>query len=257
MKQLKSFLFVIFYLGSCLLYGEEIKLKERYKVGLCIVATGRYDTYAEKLIASARKYFCQEHDVTYFVFTDGNISEAKDVIKVFQKRIGWPFDTLKRFHIYYENRHLFSEMDYLFATDADMLFYSPVGSEILGKRVATQHPGFVDKRGSYEYRKRSAACVGPNEGKHYFAGGFYGGIREEFFKLLEETIFQIDSDLQHNFIAVWHDESHLNRYFINHEPTLILSPSYCYWEEVDMPYEKKLVAVFKNHEELRERISKR
>ncbi len=44
-------------------------------------------------------------------------------------------------------------MDYLFATDADMRFVGPVGDEILAKLVATQHPGFVGKRGVMKREK--------------------------------------------------------------------------------------------------------
>ena len=31
---------------------------------------------------------------------------------------------------------------------------------------------------------------------------------------------------EHRYIAVWHDESHLNRYLIDHPPTKLLSPEY-------------------------------
>lgn len=222
-----------------------------YNVGLCIVATGRYDVYAQRVIESARKHFCKNHKVTYFVFTDGTITDAPDVVKIFQKRVGWPYDTLMRFSMYAQHKAELANMDYIFATDADMLFVADVGDEILSARVATQHPGFVGKRGSYETNKKSTACVKANEGRYYFAGGFYGGSRDEFFKLVEKTTRNIQKDLAKQFIAVWHDESHLNRYFIDHKPSLILTPSYCYPEDWKLPYEPKLLALNKNHAEMR------
>jgi histo-blood group ABO system transferase len=61
----------------------------------------------------------------------------------------------------------------------------------------------------------------------------------------------IKIDFEKNFIAVWHDESHLNRYMIDNTPTKILTPSYCYPENMYLPYHKKLLALDKNHKELR------
>jgi len=80
-----------------------------------------------------------------------------------------------RYKIYYDNWQKLAEQDYLFACDADMLFVNSVGDEILGQRVATLHPGFLDKRGSYETNPRSKAYISILEGTQYFAGGFYGG----------------------------------------------------------------------------------
>ncbi len=40
------------------------------KVGLCVVATGKYDSYAQDMIASARTFFLKGYDVIYFVFSD-------------------------------------------------------------------------------------------------------------------------------------------------------------------------------------------
>jgi histo-blood group ABO system transferase len=226
-------------------------LTARYKVGLCIMATGRYDVYANKFIASARKYFCPQQEVTYFVFSDGHIDEAPDVKHIYQKRLGWPHDTLMRFAVYAQHEFEMREMDYIFASDADMLFVDYVGDEILGSLVGTQHPGYVDKRGTYEINPISTACIRRWEGERYYAGGFYGGSREEFFKLVKFLSEQIEIDAQKNFIAVWHDESHLNRYFVDHRPTVVLSPSYCYPESWTLPYAKKLLALDKNHKEMR------
>ncbi len=227
------------------------------KVALCVMATGKYLSYAETMIRSAKKYFCPGHDVTYFVFTDdssvfdGKRALESNTIYAFQKRLGWPYDTMLRFHVYYGQRDRLKNMDYVYATDADMLFVDTVGDEIFSERVATQHPGFVGKRGTYEFNPISTACVRFNEGQHYFAGGFYGGRAHEFLKLIKTCIDNVDKDLHKSFIAVWHDESHLNRYFIDNAPTKILSPSYCYPERWNLPYERRLLALDKNHVEMR------
>ena len=149
------------------------------------------------------------------------------------------------------------KQDYLFATDADMLFVDKIGDEILGERVATLHPGFAPgskyprSQGAYETNPISKAYVQNGEGKPYFAGGFYGGTAEEMLRIAEINTVHIYQDLQKNVIAIWHDESHWNRYCIDNPPTIILSPSYCYPENWDMPYPKKLLALDKNHGEIR------
>ena len=219
-------------------------------VGLLIVATGKYIQFVPPLIASAKKHFCNNHRVSYFVFTDQPFETSENVYRIEQPRLGWPYDTMQRYHVYYKNKDLFRDQDYLFATDADMLFVGNVGDEILGELVATQHPGFVGKRGSYETNRRSLAYVAKFEGSQYFAGGFYGGTKNAVLKIFETNIRNIDSDLARGIIAVWHDESHWNRYCIDHPPTVILNPSYCYPESWTLPYPKKLLALDKNHAEL-------
>src|SRR5205085_1200868 len=125
---MKRFFLVLAFFGWIQIGGAEPK-----NVGLCIVATGKYDTYAQKLIESARIYFCKNQKVKFFVFTDGHIDEAPDTVVVPQERLGWPYDTLRRFHIYESHQDMFKEMDYLFASDADMLFFGPVGDEVLSE----------------------------------------------------------------------------------------------------------------------------
>lgn len=222
-----------------------------YKVGLCVVATGQYIQFVKPLLDSADKYFCTNHEVTYFIFTDGQPPESPKIVRVEQQRLGWPYDTMMRCAMYEEHKELLQEMDYIFAIDADMLFVNTMGDEILSDRVATQHPGFVGRRGSYETRPQSRAYVAPHEGVCYFAGGVHGGSMVEFLKLVQSMHENIQADLARGIIAVWHDESHLNRYFINNPPTCILSPSYCYPERWNLPYIKRLLALDKNHAQMR------
>ncbi len=227
-------------------------LGEAANIGLLVVATGRYIQFVPPLLESADRCFLKNHKVTYFVFTDQEPVFHPHAIYSFQERLGWPFDTMHRYHVYYKHRELFDEQDYLFAIDADMLFVDAVGDEILGERVATLHPGFVGQRGSYETHPYSCAYIGPEEGSRYFAGGFYGGTREAFLHVLKTNISKIDQDASRGVIAVWHDESHWNRYCIDYPPTVVLSPSYCYPEDWSIPYSKKLLALNKDHAKMRE-----
>lgn len=220
-------------------------------VGLLVVATGKYIKFVPQLLDSADTFFCNKHNVTYYVFTDCANFERENTVVLPHERLGWPNDTLRRFDVYLKYENEYQNQDYLFAIDADMLFVGSVGDEILHERVATIHPGFYNKRGSYENNPLSLAYVGPNEGKHYIAGGFYGGKKSEFIELLKTIIPKIDMDLTNGIIAIWHDESHLNRYYIDNPPSIFLSPAYCYPESWKLPFKKKLLALDKNHSEYR------
>jgi histo-blood group ABO system transferase len=221
---------------------------ETHKIGLLTVATGKYLQFIPPLISSARTHFCKNHEVTFFVFTDGCLDEAKDLVVLPHKRYGWPLDTLFRYLAYWNHRQDLASMDYLFACDADMLFVNEVGDEILSNRVGTLNPGYVGRRGDYEVRPQSTAYVGPHEGEFYFAGGFYGGKCTSFFDMLSNLLNLASIDLNKGIIAVWHDESYLNRYFIDHKPSLVLPRAYCA-RPFDQP--QKLIALDKDHAALR------
>lgn len=250
---------ISFFLISSNLFAE--------KVGLLIVATGKYDRFVDPLIRSARQHFCTNHEVTYYVFSDGNIPQADDIVQVYQKRLGWPYDTLMRNSIYHNHRDVFASEDYLFALDADMLFVDAVGAEIFGERVATMHPGYATTGAKFpfETNKKSRAYM-PKKANvnHYFAGGFFGGSQAGFRHIVEETTNRVLEDLHNGVIAIWHDESQWNRYCYDYKPNVVLTPSYCYASLAEMGYPKKvcesfdrqfprkLLALTKDHKECRE-----
>lgn len=222
------------------------------KVGLLLIATGKYDRFVQPLLDSVDKYFLKEHEVHKFLFTDSSKFKQTDHLHIIPKKHEpFPAPTLKRYETFVNYKEELLKMDYLFYCDVDMLFVDEVGDEILSERVATIHPGFLGGRGTPETRPESKAYIASGESMSYYAGGFNGGTAKEFLKMAELLSSNIKEDLSKNIIAIWHDESHMNRYFINNPPTKQLSPSYCYPESWKLPFKKRLLALDKDHQEVR------
>lgn len=242
----KWYILLIILVVCCLprLFQSQVQQpsQDKRRVGLCVMATGKYIQYVPKLLDSADNYFLKDHEVTYFVFTDSPF-EHQHAKTIYQKQLGWPYDSMMRFHTYLKHADLFANLDYIYAIDADMGFAGTVGDEILSDRVATVLSVHLFKaQKPYESNPLSTAYVHVNEGGQYYAGAFYGGSRDEFIRLLRKTTEQINIDLARGYIAWANDESHINRYFVDNKPTLELSPSYCHFEHWQSPFEKKIIA---------------
>lgn len=225
------------------------------KLGLLIIATNKYVEFLQQLISSADSYFFNESqiEIEYIVFTNKkiNIESNRKINFIDVEHYPWPWMTLGRYKIFDNNKEFLKEFDYLFYSDVDMKFVDAVNEEILEERVATLHPGYFGMRGTPETNPESLACIYPHEPMCYFAGGFNGGSATQFLKMSNELSSNIEKDLKQGIIAVWHDESHLNRYMVTNPPTKILTPSYCYGESMNIPFPKKLLALNKNHHEFR------
>jgi histo-blood group ABO system transferase len=227
------------------------------KIGLLIIATKKYFEFVQPLITSADEFFLKNHEVVYYVFTDklenrlGSLVSNRKIEYIETEHKEWPWMTLGRYELFSKHKEKLKSNDYLYYIDADMLIVDTVGDEILGNLVATQHPGYYNRRGTPETRPESTAYVAPFEEMQYFAGGFNGGTAMMYLCMAENNAHWINYDFSRGIIAIWHDESHLNRYLIDNPPDKILSPSYCYGENMIIPFSPKIIALNKNHKEYR------
>ena len=223
------------------------------KIGLILISTNKYKIFVKPLIESARNFFLNNHEVTYYLFTDSDEFNdlGDDVVINKIEHLEWPMITLYRYKTFVKHKDILSTEDYLFYCDIDMRFVADVGDEILGDSVATIHPGFLGGRGTPETKPQSTAYIHPNDELVYYAGGFNGGSSSNFLEMSEQIDKNIDIDSNNGIIAIWHDESHLNKFFTKNKPTTILSPSYCYPESWNLNYTKKLLALDKDHESIR------
>lgn len=196
---------------------------------LVTIANGPlYREYAKRMLASARKYF---PEFMPFVWTDAHDDfERAHVYPSSPDRRGYPNSTLYRYHEFLRARQLLAEFDQIFYLDADMEWVAPAGDIFSDGITATRHPGFFvnNQSGSPEHREQSQAYLSGN--RFYYCGGFNGGNTHAYLDMAQTIVNAIDYDLRQGIVAVWHDESHMNRYLHHNPPAKVLSPSYCFPE---------------------------
>ncbi|XP_034872440.1 histo-blood group ABO system transferase 2-like [Mirounga leonina] len=151
--------------------------------------------------------------------------------------------------------HFLSEVDYLVCTEVDMKFRDHVSMEILSPLFGTLHPGFYQaarKDFSYEHWPQSQVHIPRDKGDFYYMRTFFGGSVVEVHRLTLACHQAMGVNLATGIEAVWHNESHLNRYLLDHKPIKVLSPEDP-WDPQLLgwhPIMKKLrfMAVPKNHQ---------
>lgn len=157
-----------------------------------------------------------------------------------------------------------AEFDFIFFFNANAQFVADIEArEILPDLkndhglVSVLHPGYYLKeikclpyekvqRESTAYissKRLSLRNVGDRLSlikTHYFQGCLSGGTASRYIKLIEQLRDNVQTDLNNEIIAVWHDESHLNKYLMTHR-CKILSPAYAYPEGWTMPFSPKIL----------------
>ena len=255
---------------------------KRRKVAVCFVATGKYREFLPMVTLSCVKRFLKPHLLEFFIFTDAPAAIPEDFYgcqnRVYTiERQGFPGDTLYRYHYMLKAEKALQEMDYFYYMDVDYWVCNvPEENKLLcNGLVATSHlhnlhikdSSTALHRGSPDTNPASTACIRPDERMNcYFSGGFQGGTSSAFLQACHTLKQRIDTDDQNGVMALWHDESHWNRYLLDYPPAEILTSAYVFPEPCLEPgnttnnckrlREKKLypimVAIEKNHKLFRE-----
>ena len=223
------------------------------KICVITIATGRYIQFVEKLLESIENNFLVGHDISCLLFTDNDLEEASDNIKVSKiEHKTWPEPALKKYNYIYSEQEYLKQFDYTYLFDADVYFVDKVADEVLEDLVGVIHPYKVLEDKSvypYEARKESTAYVPDVDRSKYYAAAFAGGKSDKFLEMAKTISERVSEDEKNGIVAVWHDESHLNKYF-NENPPKDLSPSYMFPEELvnnpNYPWKPKLIAVNKD-----------
>jgi len=196
------------------------------KIGLLLIATGKYDQYVKLLLESIEKHFFREQEIRVFLFTDKDkIPTSTNRVKVITIQIPhqpWPFPTLYRYKYFTDWSQQIREQqcDMLFYCDVDALFIKDFGQENLlpansvtkNYLVAVAHCGFSEGGwGSNNVHPESRAYLPITLRRpSYCMGGFQGGTTEEYLSACYQLANNIADDMSRGIMAEWHDESHWN-----------------------------------------------
>ncbi|XP_024151991.2 N-acetyllactosaminide alpha-1,3-galactosyltransferase [Oryzias melastigma] len=209
-------------------------------VALTVFAVGRYlDAYLDTFLTSAEKHFMVGLPVTFYVFTDQpekvpNITLAPQrhvkVIKV-ERYSRWQDISMMRMKIISEliEKELRHNFNYVFCLDVDQEFKERFGSEALGESVAVLHIYYYKlpkKYYTYDRNPKSKAYM--EKGDYYYHAAVFGGSCDKVKALADYCYLNTMEDKLNNVEALWHDESHLNKYFWLNKPSKILSSEYCF-----------------------------
>ena len=236
----------------------------RLRIGILTVCTGRYCQHLERHLVSVLSNFLPDHGRFCYIFTD-QVAAAREIVarlggaensgvsQDFSAMVvpiagrGFPADTLYRYHYFLlQESHVQTTTDAVFYLDVDLLVTERIRAfEVMPSRqhplVAVRHM-LQDGRGTPETRAQSRAQIPAHALRRcYFAGGFVGGRTPEFVAMAGSIAQAIDTDDAREVVAVWHDESHLNRYLADHAWAVrVLSPAYLYPEGYPIPYQPRI-----------------
>jgi hypothetical protein len=231
------------------------------KVAIVFIGTSKYLDFLPQYYEKIHDNFLPNTQKTFLVFTDGEGNFPDDIKVYHQEHLKWPYITLHRFKIINNAREEILKHDWLIFLDADTL----VVDKVFEYQFFTDkplfgvwHPGHYMQLyphnqfpGSFETNIKSLAYVDVEKvcPPIYYQGCLWGGKIPEVLDMIDELENNVDKDLENNVIAVWHDESHLNRYFIEHsEKVNTLGSEYAYPEAFDScNFEPKIMHLAKDN----------
>jgi len=228
-------------------------LQKTLRISILYICTGKYTIFWEKFYNSCENYFLPNTEKHYFVFTDGQININNERIhRIDQKNLGWPGNTLYRFKMFLGICEQLSVFDYIFFFNANCEFMEFIGDEFLPSEkeeiIVVQHPGFFKNKPdelTYDRNPKSLAYIPFGQGSYYICGGINGGLSKPYMELISSLNNAVIEDDKNGIVALWHDESHINKYILTH-PHKLLSPAYCYPEGWDIPFNKIILVRDKN-----------
>ena len=216
-----------------------------------ITATGKYIQYFTDLYEDLVRCLAFFDEIEVILLTDQSFSRQDSLtdkrirIKKFNVSYGdWVSATLFRYAAIVEYASSITSSK-IFWIDADMRIINPqrFSNEIIAVTSITfaKHPGFIFlakdpkskkiqtvsllniflpliflhrhfSKGTWEENQSSSAYVPPRKRKVYVHGAFFGGPVEDLLKMCETLANCVQTDLDQNYVAIWHDESHLNRF---------------------------------------------
>lgn len=209
-------------------------MKNQVKIGIIYIAIGIYEEFWKEFYPTCECFFCPDADKGYEVFTDSprlKEMKLKNVVThpVENRGFIWNVSAKSEF-ICSISQTIRQKYDYIFYMNGNYKFIELIR---LSEVLPTVENDFLTALSFNRYKivpvemlpyDRNPNChayMQIGAGTRYYQGGFYGGRTEEVIKLSEWCMKSIQEDLNNRIIALWHDESYLNKYLSNYNPRIL------------------------------------
>lgn len=220
------------------------------RAAIIYLCMGSYKIFWEDFYSSAEKYFLPAIEKSYFVFTEADEllqMNIKRVYTYYQKKTGWPYDTLLRFDLITRIQDILESYDLIYFCNANLLFLDRFAENVMDVQkmvYLTCVPENIKSEGFPLERNPKSKAYVPFEREclHYVQGGFFGGPSKEFLKMSRILRDWTAVDIRNGIIPVWHDESMLNA-FLSDRRYKVLP------QDIMLPEERKgpkTIAVFRD-----------
>lgn len=213
------------------------------KLAVVFIGTNRYLNFLPTWHEACEQYLVPSTEKKYFVFTDGELEGIPDnIIPYHQEHLPWPYITLYRFGTILKAKEDLQKFDFVLFLDADMRVVDTVTEEDLftdKKFIGVHHPCHYMKMsphtefpGAFETNPQSCAAISKSDDiSTYWQGCLWGGKVPHVIDMMEELDRRTKDDETRNVIAEWHDESQMNKFFVENKSDVhTLGPSFAYPE---------------------------
>jgi Glycosyltransferase family 6 len=227
------------------------------KVAIAFIGTRKYLSFFSEFYASCMELLLINCDRRFLVFTDCHAEWPLNCTVYPVEHQPWPLMTLKRFEILLKAEHEISHADWFIYLDADMIVTDKLTEADLFSPThplfGVQHPAYYGtSAGTFESNPRSRAYVPANAARNiYWQGCLWGGRPAHVIPMIKTLSRRVQDDLAEDVIAVWWDESHLNKFFIDNKDLVnTLDPGFAFPAcNPALPFERKIVHLEKNDSE--------
>ena len=189
------------------------------EIGIYSIFIGNYKVLYEKFVRNMLDNFLPDHPKKFYIVTDDinlpKIHENTDFY--YTELIGFPYETLYRFKYFLQFQNVTSEIVYFLNSNANCVKKITDVLPDASGYVFTLHNAYglatYDQQ-TFDKNPRSTAYIPKRPDKYFYIGGrFFGATKNNFLKICMQLDKNITDDEKNNYIALWHDESHLNHYF--------------------------------------------
>ena len=204
------------------------------KIAIVYICTGKYEMFWDDFYYTCKKNFYPQNEKHFFVFTDSNRiieKHEENVTIIYQKKAGWPFDTLLRYNWFCMVQDKLLKYDYCYYFNANTKLIKKTNESIIPfpsferPLLLNIHSHMYDDVTGELFQPERNSCskayIPDGSYCRAYSGGFFGGKSEAFVKMCTVLRDWINEDLENGIIAIWHDQSHLQKYAVNNPHCIV------------------------------------